>query len=89
MNETENNTNKNIDLITGDPKKAIIRLSIPMMISMFLIMLYNIADSIWVAGLGPDALAAVGFVTPLFMVLVGLGNGIGAINCKKYRFQQL
>ena len=78
MNETENNTNKNIDLITGDPKKAIIRLSIPMMISMFLIMLYNIADSIWVAGLGPDALAAVGFVTPLFMVLVGLGNGIGA-----------
>ena len=41
-------------------------------------MLYNIADSIWVAGLGPDALAAVGFITPLFMVLIGLGNGIGA-----------
>ena len=70
--------NKNIEMITGDPKKAIVKLSIPMMISMLLIMLYNIADSIWVAGLGPDALAAIGFITPLFMVLVGLGNGIGA-----------
>ena len=72
------NKSKNIELITGDPKKAIIRLSIPMMVSMLLIMMYNIADSIWVAGLGADALAAIGFVTPLFMVLVGLGNGIGA-----------
>ena len=71
-------TNKNIEVITGDPKKAIRKLSVPMMISMLLIMLYNIADSIWVAGLGADALAAIGFITPLFMVLVGLGNGIGA-----------
>lgn len=70
--------NSNIEMITGDPKKAIVKLSIPMMISMLLIMLYNIADSIWVAGLGADALAAIGFITPLFMVLVGLGNGIGA-----------
>ena len=69
---------KNIEMITGDPKKAIIKLAVPMMVSMLLIMLYNIADSIWVAGLGADALAAVGFITPLFMVLVGLGNGIGA-----------
>ena len=69
---------KNIEMITGDPKKAIIKLAIPMMISMLLIMLYNLADSIWVAGLGADALAAIGFITPLFMVLIGLGNGIGA-----------
>ncbi|MFM5882705.1 MATE family efflux transporter [Methanobrevibacter gottschalkii] len=70
--------NDNIEIITGDPKKAIVKLAIPMMISMLLIMMYNIADSIWVAGLGADALAAIGFITPLFMVLVGLGNGIGA-----------
>ena len=69
---------KNIEMITGDPKKAIIKLALPMMLSMLLIMLYNLADSIWVAGLGADALAAIGFITPLFMVLVGLGNGIGA-----------
>ena len=66
--------NKNIEVITGDPKRAIRKLSVPMMVSMLLIMMYNLADSIWVAGLGADAL----FITPLFMVLVGLGNGIGS-----------
>ena len=70
---------KNIEMITGDPKRAIRKLAWPMMLSMLLIMLYNLADSVWVAGLGADALAAIGFITPLFMVLIGLGNGIGAV----------
>ncbi len=77
MSKTEKKS-KNIEMITGDPKKAIVKLALPMMFSMLLIMLYNLADSIWVAGLGSDALAAIGFITPLFMVLIGLGNGIGA-----------
>ena len=46
--------------------------------SMFLIFANNIIDSIWVAGLGPEPLAALGYITPLFMILVGFGNGIGA-----------
>lgn len=70
--------NSNIELIRGDYKIAIKKLAWPMMVSMFLIMAYNLADSIWVAGLGADALAAIGFITPLFMILIGLGNGIGA-----------
>ena len=66
--------NKNIKIITGEPKKAIRKLALPMILSMFLIMVYNLADSIWVSGLGADALAAIGFITPLFMIIVGLGN---------------
>ena len=65
-------------MITGDPKKAINKLSIPIIASMFLIFANNIIDSIWVAGLGPDPLAALGYVTPLFMIMVGFGNGLGA-----------
>lgn len=72
------NKNENVDLIRGNPKKAIRKLSVPMMVSMLLIMAYNLADSIWVAGLGVDALAALGFITPLFLIIVGLGNGIGS-----------
>ena len=70
--------NENVEMITGDPKKAINKLAWPLIVSMLLIFLNNIIDSIWVAGLGPDPLAAIGYVTPLFMVLVGFGNGIGA-----------
>ena len=70
--------NENVEMITGDPKKAINKLSIPIIASMLLIFANNIIDSIWVAGLGADSLAAVGYITPLFMVLLGVGNGIGA-----------
>ena len=70
--------NENIEMITGDPKKAINKLSIPIIASMLLIFANNIIDSIWIAGLGADPLAAVGYITPLFMVLLGIGNGIGA-----------
>ena len=71
-------SNTNIEIITGDPKRAINKLAWPLIASMVLIFANNIIDSIWVAGLGSDPLAALGYVTPLFMVLVGFGNGIGA-----------
>ncbi|MBQ2635535.1 MAG: MATE family efflux transporter [Methanobrevibacter sp.] len=70
--------NSNIEMITGDPKKAINKLSLPIIGSMFLIFANNIIDSIWVAGLGAEPLAALGYITPLFMILVGFGNGLGA-----------
>ena len=74
----EDNIAKRISLITGNPKKAIRSLAMPMIMSMLLMMAYNLADSIWVAGLGSNALAALGFITPVFMILVGIGNGLGA-----------
>ena len=71
--------NKNVKLMRGEPEIAVKKLAIPIMISMILTALYNIIDGIWVAGLGPTAIAGIGFVTPIFMVLngasIGLGNG--------------
>lgn len=87
--------NENVELMRGEPENAVKKLAIPIMISMILTALYNIVDGIWVAGLGPTAIAGIGFVTPIFMVLngasVGLGNGatssisrfIGAKNHEK------
>ncbi|QUH22713.1 MATE family efflux transporter [Methanobacterium alkalithermotolerans] len=69
---------KRVSLITGDPEKAIRKLSGPMIIAMVLMMVYNLVDSIWVAGLGANALAALGFISPVFMILIGLSNGLGA-----------
>ena len=71
--------NENVELMRGEPENAVKKLAIPIMISMILTAMYNIVDGIWVAGLGPTAIAGIGFVTPIFMVLngasVGLGNG--------------
>ena len=72
------NKTKEIDLIVNHPKKAINKLALPIIISNLFMTLNNIIDGIWVAGLGPESLAAVGFVTPLFFAFVGIANGLGA-----------
>ncbi len=68
---------KGIKTLLGDPKKAILKLSTPMMFAMLCQALYNIADGIWVAGLGADELAAVGLFFPFFIIIIALGAGIG------------
>ena len=72
----EQNT-KGVDTLLGNPKKAIIAMSVPLIIALIAQSANNLIDAVWVAGLGPDALAAVGFIFPLFFILIGIGNGIG------------
>lgn len=63
--------------LAGDPKKAIIKLALPMMLAMSIQTIYNLVDTFWVSGLGADALAAVGFVFPFFFASIALSNGLG------------
>lgn len=63
--------------LLGEPKKAILSISLPMMVAMLVNSIYNIVDGFWVAGLGADALAAVGLFFPFLMVVIALGAGIG------------
>ena len=76
-----------VKTLLGDPKKAIIKLAIPMIVAMVVQTLYNLVDAIWVSGLGADALASVGFVFPfLFMgtaIATGLGIGGGSAISRK------
>ena len=72
----EQNT-KGVDTLLGNPKKAILAMSVPLIIAMIAQSANNLIDAVWVAGLGPDALAAVGFIFPLFFIMIGFGNGIG------------
>ena len=67
-----------VDSILGDPKKALWKMSIPLIVSLLITSLYSVIDAIWVSGLGADALAGVGFVSPIFIALMGIGNGLGA-----------
>ena len=49
---------KGVDILLGDPKKAVIKLSIPIIVAMAVQTIYSLTDTFWVAGLGADALAA-------------------------------
>ncbi len=66
-----------VKILLGNPKKAILKISTPMMVAMFVISMYNVVDAIWVSGLGAGGLAAVGLFFPFFMMLIALASGLG------------
>ncbi|MEM2878483.1 MAG: MATE family efflux transporter [Candidatus Hadarchaeales archaeon] len=66
-----------VKLLLGEPRKAILKLSIPMVVAMLVQTTYNLVDAIWVSGLGTAALAAVGFVFPFYTMLNAISTGIG------------
>lgn len=81
------NQTKGVQALLGDPKKAILTLSLPMIVAMVVQTLYNLINRIWVSGLGTEAAAAVGFAFPLlFMgnaIAAGLGVGGGSAISRK------
>ena len=60
--------------------KAVAVMAIPTMISMLVVVIYNMADTFFIGQTGdPMQVAAVSLATPVFMVFMALGNlfGIG------------
>lgn len=74
--ENDVQTNENIDLLRGEPEKAIKKLAIPMILAMLFIAAYYIVDGMWIVGLGQAAIAGIGFVNPFFMIIVGISMGL-------------
>jgi putative MATE family efflux protein len=63
--------------LLGDPKKAVVKLSFPTIVAMTFAALYNVTDTIWVSGLGPEALSVIGFIIPFIILIMGINMGLG------------
>lgn len=63
--------------LLGDPKKAVIAMALPIILSLVVAEVNSIADRAWCSGLGVEALAAISVVRPIYNVYVGLGSGLG------------
>lgn len=57
--------------------KLLLRLSLPSVISMVAVSLYNLVDTIWVGKLGYQAVAAVTVTMPFFILAYAVGGGTG------------
>lgn len=81
VKQTTMPTNASKENIMGSmPMNALlIKLSVPMMISMLVQALYNIVDSIFISRIGEEALAAVSFAFSIqnFMIALSVGTGVG------------
>lgn len=70
--------NPRVDLTQGAIHKHLIRMALPMMIGIAASMGFILADTFFIGMLGPDELAAIGFVGPIAMVIVAASIGLGA-----------
>ncbi len=68
--------NERIAKLMENPKKGLLILAWPMILSTFFSTLLNIVDFFFVGGLGPNALAAVQLSFPIFFLIIAVGSGI-------------
>jgi putative MATE family efflux protein len=68
--------------------KLLLRLSLPSIVSMVAVSLYNLVDTFWVGRLGYQAVAAVTVTMPFFIMAmaVGAGTGVGINALTSRRF---
>ena len=63
-------------ILNGSLMKAILTLSIPVVINSFLQTMYNLTDTYWLGKLGTEELAAINLVSPVQNIVINFGAGI-------------
>lgn len=74
MGKTE--TNRTV-LLEGPVGSTLAKLSVPMILGVLSMVLYNLADTFFVGRLGKDQLAALSFTFPVVLVIGSIAQGIG------------
>lgn len=72
MNKTVNRE----QILSGNMVRAILLLSVPVVINSFLQTMYNLTDTYWLGKLGTEELAAINLVTPVQNLVINFGAGI-------------
>jgi putative MATE family efflux protein len=66
------------ELLTGNVRKHLFRLTLPTIAGTFAMMVFNLTDTFFVSRLGTEELAAMGFTFPVVMVVGSLAMGFSA-----------
>ena len=70
-------TTEDIRIMTGDHRRAMWHLSIPIAVALAIQHINILVDTFWVAGLGADPMASISIVYPVFATVMGIGSGLG------------
>lgn len=63
-------------ILTGNMKRVIITLALPVMLNNFIQTIYNLTDTFFVSKLGTTQIAAIQFVWPVIFFMMAIGAGI-------------
>ena len=76
MNNQRSDENR-AKLLQGPVGKTLISLSIPMVFGIMAILLFAIVDTLYIGRLGPEPLAAMGFIFPINFIVMNITRGLG------------
>lgn len=73
-------TSQTLDLGTEPIIPLLLKMSLPSMVAMLAMSMYNIIDTFWIARISPAAIAALTVCFPIQMIFgaIGFGTGVGA-----------
>ena len=67
---------KKLDLLNGNLKEIIIKMTIPIILGNMIQTLYNLTDTYFVSKIGGTQVAAVTFVWPIVFLIISIGQGL-------------
>lgn len=65
------------DLLSGDIRKTLVNMTMPMIFGMIMLMTFSIVDTFFVSLLGTQELAAISFTFPVTFTVISLNIGLG------------
>lgn len=76
MKEIEKHSAKYKYIIEGPILKSLITLAWPIMLSQLMQTLYNLADTLWLGRVGPEAVAAISISFPIVFMMISIAAGL-------------
>lgn len=70
-------TSKKNDLLKGELRPTLIRMTVPMILGMIMLMTFSIVDTFFVSLIGINELAAISFTFPVTFTVISLNIGLG------------
>ncbi len=68
---------RDLEVMLGDPKRAVLVMTLPLILSYAIAQVNSFADTAWCAGLGADGSSALSTINPIYWLINGFGTGIG------------
>lgn len=68
---------KDLKVMLGDPRKAVIAMTVPLLFSFLVVQINSFADSSWCSMLGVDSASATATIAPIYWIVSGIGTGLG------------
>ena len=74
---SESEATRDLKVMLGDPRKAVLAMSGPLIISFLVVQINSFADTSWCSILGVDPSSAVSTISPVYWIVSGVGTSIG------------